>query len=94
MVRGQPATGPRHRGEGRFGPPCLRVQRDNSFPDCCLIRLTPLAFTCDLDPGAVDQQVQRPGGTVIGDVNLERSTGLRGPTGATVLSHTGGGTAC
>lgn len=43
----------------RLGPPCLRVQRENSPPDCFLIRFTPLTFALDLDPGAVDQQMQR-----------------------------------
>lgn len=38
----------------RFGPPCLRVQRENSPPDCFRIRFTPLTFTLGLDTGAVD----------------------------------------
>ena len=37
----------------------MRVRRENSPPDCCLILLTPLAFALDLDASAVNQQVQR-----------------------------------
>ena len=33
-------------------PPCLRVRRETSPPDCFLIRLTPPAFTLGLDPAA------------------------------------------
>jgi hypothetical protein len=37
-----------------------------------MLACIPLAFTLDLDPGAVDQQVQRPGGTPIWDVHGQR----------------------
>ena len=43
----------------RFAPPCLRLRRANSPPDCLLTLLSPLAFPLDLDPGAVDQEMQR-----------------------------------
>ncbi len=43
----------------RFAPPCLRLRRANSPPDCLLTLLSPLAFALDLDPGAVDQEMQR-----------------------------------
>jgi len=43
----------------RFVPPCLRLRRANSPPDCLLTLLSPRPFAFDLDPGAVDQQVQR-----------------------------------
>ena len=55
----------------RFVSPCLRVQRENSPPDCFLFRVTPLAFTLDLDPGAVDQQVQRAFSAAVGDIHLQ-----------------------
>ena len=44
----------------RLVPPCLRVRRENSPPDCFLILLTPLPFALDRDPGAIYQEVQRP----------------------------------
>ena len=82
------ATGSRDRGEGRFVPPCLRVQRDNSPPDCCLIRLTPLALTFDLDPGAVDQEVQRGLRTAMGELHREGrlAAAQRGSKAGTVQS--------
>ena len=55
----------------RFVPPCLRLRRANSPPDCLLTLLSPLSFAFDLDPPRrfartggtyrldVDQQVQR-----------------------------------
>lgn len=54
----------------------------------------PLAFALDLDASAVDQQVQRTVRTAVGDVDLQRSMGLRGATGATVPSHSGAVIAC
>jgi hypothetical protein len=54
----------------------------------------PLPFALDLDPGAVDQEVQRAVRTAVGNVHLQRSTGLRGATGATVPSHSGVATTC
>jgi len=56
----------------RFGPPCLRVRRENSPPDCFLILLTPLAFAFDLDPCAVDQEMQRALRPPMRDVHGQR----------------------
>ncbi len=56
----------------RLGPPCLRVQRENSPPDCCLIRLTPLTFALRFDAGAVYQEIERASATLIGQAHVQR----------------------
>jgi len=52
-------------------PPCLRLRRANSPPDCLLTLLSPLPFALDLDPCAVDQQVQRSLRSAIRNVDLQ-----------------------
>jgi hypothetical protein len=52
----------------------------------------PFAIAAHLHPGAVHQQVEVAACAAEGDLDADRSTGLRGPTGATVLSRSVVGT--
>ncbi len=56
--------------------PCLRLRRVNSPPDYVLTLLSPLAFALNLDPGAIDQKVQRVLRAAVRDVDLQGQAGL------------------
>ena len=51
-----------------FIDPNVELAPDAPFR-AAMLACVPLAFTFDLDPGAVDQQVQRPLGAAVGDVH-------------------------